>query len=226
MVAGIAGNELYGRRLGVLGGTFDPVHNGHLTLAVHVLAELGLDSILFIPAARPPHKGHVDLAPFPHRLAMLELAVLDNSRFFVSAMEAQRSGPSYSIDTLKELRASLGEEVLLFFIIGMDAFAEIETWKDYERLPDHAELVVIDRPDYPLSQIAQVAGKLGRYCFDPDRSFWEASDRSGRIYPIAMPPIEISSTDVRKKALSGESLTGLVPVAVAQYIETHGLFNK
>ena len=214
----------WGRRIGLLGGTFDPIHNGHLRLADYVLNVLELDSVLFIPAARPPHKGHARVTSFQHRSAMVKIAVRDNPRFFVSDMEAQRSGPSYSVDTLKELRTLLDPGVLLFFIIGMDAFVELNTWKNCQQLLDYADLAVVARPDYPLGLADQGIDRLGRYSFDSVRASWAAPDRLGRIYPVDMPPIAISSTDVRQKAGAGAFLDGLIPVAVAEYIVKHDLF--
>lgn len=214
----------WGKRIGLLGGTFDPIHNGHLSLATYVLKVLDLDSILFIPAARPPHKGHGRVTSFQHRLAMVEIGVYDNPRFFVSDMELQRSGPSYSVDTLQELRVILAPDVQLFFIIGMDSFVELDTWKNSPQLLDHADLAVIARPAYPLTLIDQDIARLGRYSFDTSSSCWIAPDHVGRIYPVDMPPIAISSTDVRKKACSGISLGGLIPPAVSEYISQYGLF--
>lgn len=213
-----------GQRIGLLGGTFDPVHNGHLSLADYVLNALELDSILFIPAARPPHKGFAQVTSFKHRSAMVKIAVLDKPRFFVSDMELQRSGPSYSIDTLKALRARLGPEVHLFFIIGMDAFVELETWKNGKQLLDYADLAVVARSGHPLGLIDSGINILGNYSFDSVRSSWSAPDRLGRIYPVNMTPIAISSTDVRQKVVSGVSLDGLIPAAVSEYIVTHDLF--
>lgn len=215
----------WGKRIGLLGGTFDPIHNGHLSLAAYVLKVLELDSILFIPAARPPHKGHDRVTSFPHRLAMVELGVRDNPRFFVSAMELQRSGPSYSVDTLKELRVILTPDVRLFFIIGMDTFVELDTWKNSPQLLDHADLVIIARPAYPMTLIDQGIDRLGCYSFDTTNSCWVAPDRVGQIYPIDMPPVAISSTNVRAKALSGASLDDVIPSAVSKYISQHKLFT-
>ena len=216
--------KMYGRRIGVLGGTFDPVHNGHLAIAGHVLKLLHLDSILFIPAARPPHKGHLHLTPFSHRLAMLRCAVKEEPRYFVSAMEEQREGPSYSVDTLQDLRESLDPDVRLFFIIGMDAFVEIDTWKDYHLIPGLADLVVIDRPDYPLGLAGSTVDKLGEYNFDSADSAWVASDHSGMIFGVGMSPVDVSSTMVRERLGASLEVTNYLPEAVAEYIIREGLF--
>jgi nicotinate-nucleotide adenylyltransferase len=224
MSGSISTEEYYGRRIGVLGGTFDPVHNGHLAIAGHVLKLMQLDSILFIPAARPPHKVHLHLTPFSHRLAMLECAVKDNPRYFVSSMEEQRKGPSYSIDTLKELRENFDTDVRLFFIVGMDAFVEIDTWKDYHLIPGLADLVVIDRPDYPLGLAGRTVGKLGDYNYKPRDSAWVASDHSGMIFGVGMSPVDVSSTMVRERLGASLAVTNYLPGAVEEYIIREGLF--
>lgn len=216
--------KLYGRRIGVLGGTFDPVHNGHLAVARYVLDVLHLDSILFIPSARPPHKGHLQLTPFNHRLAMLDCAIRKEPRFFDSAMEEQRAGQSYSVDTLTGLRKNLDPDVRLFFIVGMDAFVEIDTWQDYHRIPDLADLVVIDRPEYPLPLIGKTVDKLGDYKFDSAESVWVANDHYGMIFAVRMPPVDVSSTMVRERLGASVPVTDCLPAAVADYIAGHGLF--
>ncbi|MFO7605899.1 MAG: nicotinate-nucleotide adenylyltransferase [Desulfurivibrionaceae bacterium] len=215
-----------GRRVGVLGGTFDPIHNGHLRLADHVLRGLLLDSILFIPAARPPHKGHDLVASFDHRLAMVKIAVHDSPRYLVSDMEGVRRGPSYSVDTLKELRDSLDPETLLFFIVGMDAFVELHTWKNWQQLLDYANLAVVPRPGFPLAMVGKVIPGMGCYSFDPVNSRWSAPDRTGRIYPVEMDPVDISSTDIRRKISAGVSPAGLIPGAVADYIGRNRLYGN
>ena len=153
--------EIHAGRLGVLGGTFDPVHNGHLAMADHLLNTCRLDSLLFIPAARPPHKDHLQTTPFDDRLTMLEIAVRSDQRFMVSDLEAHRDGPSYSIDTLIEMKKMLADEVQLFFIIGVDAFVELNSWKNPRGLTDYANLLVIDRPGYPLAMVETLVSQLG-----------------------------------------------------------------
>lgn len=219
---GKAGAE---RRIGVLGGTFDPVHLGHLAVARFVLDRLELDEFLFIPAARPPHKLHVSLTPFPDRLAMLRLALRERPEFQVSELEASRTGPSYSVDTLQELRLIYGEGVRLSFVIGLDAFLEVATWKDYARLPTLAELVVINRGAAPLAPVGAVVARLGDYRFDPAASCW-ISAGLGRIHLLSMPPVEISSTMIRQVAAAGKSLDHLVVPAVAAYIAARHLYHR
>ena len=219
-------SEIHGGRVGVLGGTFDPVHNGHLFMAGHVLDLFQLNSLLFIPAARPPHKDHIATIPFPDRLAMLELATGADKRFVVSDLEVHREGPSYSIDTLMALKNMLPDKVQLFFIIGTDAFVELSTWKSYRQLTDHANIVVIERPDFPLKKIDGVVRQLGDYFFDPEQDCWIATEHQGSVYPLAISPVDISSTDIRNKIAGGQRFDDLVPPSVFKYISAHGLYLK
>ena len=214
------------KRIGVLGGTFDPVHLGHLAVARFVLAQLKLDEFLFIPAARPPHKLHTALTDFPTRLAMLKLALRDSPEFRVSDLEAARRGPSYSVDTLEELGRLYGDGVRLFFVIGLDAFLEVDTWKDFSRLPRLADLVVIKRAAYPVEPVGAVVGKFGDYHFNAATSCWSAPEVPGRIFLLSMPPVEVSSTMIRRAAAAGDNLGSLVLPPVAAYIAEHRIYRK
>jgi nicotinate-nucleotide adenylyltransferase len=214
-----------GVRVGILGGTFDPVHNGHLAVAAAVLRALDLSSILFVPAYLPPHKPNYAISAFPHRAAMLELAVADHPAFYVSLLEAEREGPSYSIDTLRTLAQVFGKDVRLFFIIGMDAFSEVHTWKEQDELLDHASFVVVGRPDHCQRSCAQtVAASFPGHLFVDSLGGWQGKDGQGAIYPVDMPPVNISSTEIRKAVSEGRPIRDRVPAAVADYIEVHGLY--
>jgi len=213
------------RRIGVLGGTFDPVHRGHLAVASFVLEQLKLDEFLFIPAARPPHKSHTRLTAFPDRLAMLRLALAATPVFKVSDLEAARKGPSYSVDTLEELQSLYGPGVRLYFLIGLDAFLEIDTWKNFVRLPQLADLVVIKRAAYPVDPVGAVVAKLGDYRYDAAASCWSALELPGRIFLSSMPPVEISSTMIRRAAAAGEPLESLVGPTVTAYIAEQRLYS-
>lgn len=215
-----------GWRVGILGGTFDPVHNGHLAVAEAVRKALALSSILFVPAFLPPHKPTYAISPFAHRAAMLELAVADRSEFFVSRLEAERGGVSYSIDTLRTLHQTLGKEAQLFFIIGMDAFAEIHTWKANRHLLDYASFVVIGRPDHCRQSCGQtVAANFPGYTLAENHGCWQGEPGRGVIYPVAMAPVKVSSTEIREAVRQGSSIRALVPGAVADYIEAQGLYR-
>ncbi len=215
-----------GKKIGVLGGTFDPVHRGHLALARFVRKRLELDEFLFIPAPRPPHKPRGALTPFADRLAMLRLALADAPEFAVSDLEAARSGPSYSVDTLLTLSRLYGAGARFYFVIGLDSFLELHTWKEHHRLPRLADLVVINRPDYPEAEAAATIRRLGGYRREPAGDCWQALDHSGRIYLLAMAPVAISSTMVRQAASAGRNIDDLVVPAVAGYIREHALYRR
>ena len=215
-----------GTRVGILGGTFDPVHNGHLAVAEAVRQALALSSILFVPAFLPPHKPTYAISPFAHRAAMLDLAVADRPGFFVSRLEAEREGPSYSIDTLRTLRQALGQDVQLFFIIGMDAFAEIHTWKANRELLDHASFVVIGRPDHCQQSCGQtVAANFPGYAFVEALGSWQGNSGQGGIHPVAMAPIKVSSTEIREAVRQGRPISNRVPASVADYLKAQGLYR-
>lgn len=215
-----------GTRVGILGGTFDPVHNGHLAVAEAVRQALNLSSILFIPAFLPPHKPTYAISAFQHRAAMLELAVADHPGCSVSRLEAEREGPSYSIDTLRTLRQALGKDVHLFFIIGMDAFAEIHTWKANRELLDHASFVVVGRPDHCQHSCGQtVATNFPGYVFNDAAGCWQGKPDRGAIHPVTMPPVKVSSTEIREAVRQGRPIGDCVPAAVADYIYAQALYR-
>jgi nicotinate-nucleotide adenylyltransferase len=217
------------KKIGLLGGTFDPVHNGHLAVANHVRHALKLDSIWFIPAARPPHKaGHADgreISGFAHRIAMLEGALAGNSTFVISDIEAKRNSPSYSIDTIKLLIPRLGENAALFFIIGADAFLEIETWKQYQELPNLVHFVVISRPAYSPGKVGEVIDRnFSGFRYDPAREIWSSSSSKGTFILLHMEPVPISSTEIRDRVRKGKEIKGIVPPVVENYIMRHHLY--
>jgi nicotinate-nucleotide adenylyltransferase len=156
-----------GKRIGLLGGTFDPVHFGHLAAAKAVHETLKLDTVTFIPAYQPPHKHCISLSTFSHRSAMLEIALTSWPDFSISYMEARRNGPSYTCDTLADLRKTLSAEVRLFFITGIDAFQEIHTWKKYHTLLHYADFAVIARPPHEVKSLGSyIAIYFADYLFN------------------------------------------------------------
>jgi nicotinate-nucleotide adenylyltransferase len=215
-----------GSRVGLLGGTFDPVHNGHLAAADAVQRGLGLDAVLFIPAAQPPHKKNYRISPFEDRIAMLELATGGRPEFLVTGIEAERHGPSYSVDTLRQLHRLLGDEVRLFFIIGLDAFVDIATWKEYAVLPRLADLVVLNRPSHGMEQMERTIHRFfPDFRFNPQKRKWIDSSRLALIHFFIMEPVAVSSTQVREAAGKSRNMEGLVPPAVAEYIRSHELYG-
>lgn len=197
--------------IGILGGTFDPVHLGHLSIAEAAMANGDLERVLFIPAGHPRLKQAEPLASVEHRLEMVRLAVQTNPRFQVCDIEAQRPGPTYTVDTLVELSAKLGPEANLFFILGMDVLGQLDRWKDPARVLEFCQLLVLDRP-----------GEEGFDWTDFHRSVPGAE---GRAQSVAAPVINISATDLRRRAAAGESLAGQVPDSVAEYIREQGLYQ-
>lgn len=213
------------RRVGVLGGTFDPVHKGHLVLAEAARREFALDLVWFIPAAQPPHKLGEPVTPFAHRAAMLELALADRPAFAVNQMEQRRPGPSYSVDTLRELRQELGRDDELYFIIGSDAFVEITTWKNYPELFRYAHFLVAERPDSAPGHLNDQISRLPEnFKHDPANNRWSHL-HGAFIYPLPVDAFLVSSTIIRRKVRAGEAITGLLPPPVAAYIRRHRLYS-
>jgi nicotinate-nucleotide adenylyltransferase len=209
---------------GILGGTFDPIHYGHLRLADEVGAALGLAHVRLIPAGNPYHRlAAAPLTPSPQRLAMARLGVVGFPRLMVDPREALRSEPSYTIDTLTALREELGSTPILM-LLGADTFATLPTWKRWPDLFGLAHLVVVARPGYaPAEPLPPVlAGVLAaRRTDDPGL----LSKAAGLIYYQSVTPQPISATQVRATVHAGQRLDGMVPPAVADYIETHSLYR-
>lgn len=196
--------------LGILGGTFDPVHMGHLHMAEAVYERMQLEQIMFIPAYVAPHKVGLDFAPAEERFRMTQLAVEPYSQFVVSDIELRRSGVSYTIDTVRELsKIYAGRE--LYFIIGADSVVQLHTWNNIYDLLELATFVAAGRPGYE-GVMEQVVATLG-------------AEAAKRIVLLDTPEYDISSTDIRTRIRSGQSLAGLVPSDVEEYIRSHGLYK-
>jgi nicotinate-nucleotide adenylyltransferase len=212
-------------KTGILGGTFNPIHLAHLRIAEEVREACDLDEVLFIPAAIPPHKAAQVAASFADRLAMVQAAIADNPAFRVSDLEAQRSGKSFSVDTLGILRDAdpTGER---YFIVGLDSFRDIATWKDYARLFELAHMVVTARPgvELPDPLAALPVAVKADFCYDDQLK--KLRHRSGNaVIFLEETRLDISSTLIRRKVAAGESVRYLVPPAVAAHIASHGLYR-
>jgi nicotinate-nucleotide adenylyltransferase len=200
-------------RIGVFGGTFDPVHLGHLILAEQCREQGGLDQVRFIPAARPPHKQDRPLTPFHRRVEMLRLAIAGHPAFVVDELENERAGPSYTVETLGELHRR-HPEAQLHLLIGADCLPDLPNWLEPVHIVQLAKLLVAARPGWPVDLLAQLPTQLGL-----------ANGASlGKV--IDSPLIDIRSHDLRQRAMRGRSLRYLVPRAVECYIETHRLYQK
>ncbi|MDH7488977.1 MAG: nicotinate-nucleotide adenylyltransferase [Anaerolineae bacterium] len=196
-------------RLGVFGGTFDPVHYGHLVAAEEVRYRLRLDKVLFVPAGMPPHKLDHDITPTRHRVAMLELAIASNPGFALSRVDIDRHGPCYTVDTLALLHEEYGPGAELFFLMGMDSLADILTWKDPERLIRLARIVVVGRPGFQA---------------DVDELDKVLPGAAERICIVDTPLMEVSSSDIRQRVREGAPIRYQVPEAVEAYIRAHRLY--
>ena len=214
-------------RIGLFGGTFNPIHNGHLRAAADVQAAFRFDRVLFVPSYIPPHKESAPVASAADRFRMVELACLGHPGFEASSIEVEARETSYSILTLSRIKG-LYPGALVFFILGVDAFLEIGTWREYERVLRECLFVVTGRPGFDLESAAGVlGGRLSGRIYrvaegeSPDESLFS---RFG-VFLLPIKPLDISSTDIRRRVREGLSIAGLVPPAVEAYIHRHGLYR-
>ena len=199
-------------RVGVLGGTFDPIHLGHLKIAEEVRLKLDLERVLFIPTGQPRLRTDKYLSPVADRLRMVELATSDNPYFQVCDNETRRGGPTYTVDTLIELRGSLGTDASLYFIVGVDILRRFHDWKEPERVLELCNVVVVTRPghedfDWPAWLV----------------TFPQAADRLTWLDTIT---VDISGTEIRRRSGQGKSVRKLVPASVAEYIQERNLYTQ
>ena len=194
------------KRYGILGGTFDPIHIGHLIAAQSSQDALNLDRVLFLPSAHPPHKKETSISPYEIRRKMVELAIQGNPIFEISDLESQRSDPSYTIRTLEDLRSVYPrEEFDLFLLIGGDSLVEFSTWRDPEAIFAQITVTVFARPGYDESSAPNVFRENAKW--------------------VTMPQIDISSSDIRKRIADERSIRYLVPNKVEEFIFSHGLYR-
>ena len=202
-------------RVGVLGGTFDPIHVGHVGVAQAARGELRLDEVLVIPAARPPHKIGVSMAPAADRMAMVELAVAAEPGLSASRIEVDRAGPSWTVDTLESLlsaAADAGSTVELTLILSADAFAGLPTWHEPERILRLARVAVAPRPGHRAPSVDDVPRELRALAVG--------------IVILSGPNVDVSATDIRRRIAAGLPIDGLVAPAVARYIKEHHLYRQ
>ena len=214
-------------RVGILGGTFDPIHNGHVAAAAAAQRSLGLDAITLIPSRIPPHRHDPVGATAEQRYEMTRLVAAEHPGWTASRIELDREGPSYTYDTLVALREAMSEsrgvagdagarvEWQIFFITGADAFAEIATWSRYPAVLDLANFVVVSRPGITLDSIrARVPS-----------AFCDRPSASTRVILVEAHTPDISSTDIRRRVRTGQSLSGFVPDSIARFIAEHRLYS-
>ncbi|MCX2726233.1 nicotinate-nucleotide adenylyltransferase [Thermomicrobium sp. 4228-Ro] len=196
-------------RIGIFGGTFDPVHHGHLIVAEVMMEELGLDRVLFLPAGQPPHKLDRPITPAFHRLTMLQLALQGNPHFGISFVDVERPGPCYTVDSLAILRREYpGDE--LVFLMGEDSLRDLPTWREPNRIAEQALLGVALRPNVEVD-LATV--------------FAAVPAARDRVLLVHVPLIQIAASDIRRRVAEGRTIRYQVPRAVEQYIERHGLYR-
>lgn len=199
--------------IGIFGGTFNPIHKGHLRAAEEVVAALGLSKMLFVPSARPPHKDERSgvIAPASERLAWVELAVASNPLFEVDAVEMKRPGPSYLVDTLEDLGRRFGEKPV--FVAGRDAFREMGSWRSPRSIFAACHVVVTSRPPETAGQLSEWLPESVRGDFDlaPDGFFGEHKSAGTWIRQLEITALDISATDIRERLAQGESIRHLVP---------------
>ena len=197
-------------KVGILGGTFDPIHRGHLAIAESARIKMGLDVVYFVPAARTPLKDSGAILAAEHRVKMVRLAIADYTCFKLSTIEIDRPGPSFTVDTIAELRDRLGDENELYFIIGWDSLIQFSKWREPARIIQMCRLVAVPRLGYSL----------------PDKKSLEAATPgiSKRLTILDEPKIDISATEIRRMAKRGESISNLVPEPVEEYIKQHKLY--
>ncbi|MDE1166758.1 MAG: nicotinate-nucleotide adenylyltransferase [Pseudomonas sp.] len=209
------------RRVGVLGGTFDPVHIGHLRSALEVAELLGFDELRLTPNARPPHRDMPQVTA-QDRLAMVEKAVQGVTPLTVDARELLRDKPSYTIDTLESMRAELCAHDPLFLLLGWDAFCGLPSWHRWEELLQHCHILVLQRPDADSEPPDALRNLLAARCISDPAAL---KGPSGQIAFVWQTPLSVSATQIRQLLASGKSVRFLVPDAVLAYIDAHGLYR-
>lgn len=212
--------------IGIFGGTFNPIHLAHLRVAEEAREQLRLDRVLFVPSATPPHKGADHLAAAAHRLAMVRRAVAGNPAFRVSSVEIDRPGRSYSIDTVRLLRERVPRGTRFVFLLGVDAFREIDTWKEYRTLFTLADFAVLSRPPQPRGARRALVPVAARkhFCYGPDRETLVHTSGT-RIFFLTVTALDVSASDIRRRLQRGQSVRYLLPVPVERYIRAHRLYR-
>ncbi len=223
-------------RIGIMGGTFDPIHLGHLRAAEEIYWAFGLDRIIFVPAARPPHKEEVVAASAMHRYEMVSLATVFTPYFTVSPIELQREGKSYSVETVREFQRLSGPDTNLYFVVGVDAFLEMSEWREAKELLTLARVIVTARPGWRLDEVEHLLAPeqrrlLGNPTFrylkvsevDPERV--EDAPAPRQVLLVEVVSLDIASREIRQLVEEGRSIRHLVPDTVAAYMAKNRLYQ-
>jgi nicotinate-nucleotide adenylyltransferase len=200
------------RRIGILGGTFDPPHVGHLWLATLARDAIGLDRVLFMPAAQPPHKRLRGMSSATDRLLMTRLAIAGDEAFELTLIEMERPGPSYTIDSVDELQRAYGDDAQLFLLMAADTLAQIDSWREPDALLERVEWVVGPRPGVPMPERSALDDRFG--------------ERASRIHLLSGPSLDVSSTQIRERVAAGDAIRYLVPRGVEELITDRGLYRR
>lgn len=200
-------------RIGIMGGTFDPIHYGHLAAAEAARIEFGLCKVIFMPAGNPPHKQSQKISDAEHRYRMTALATSSNSGFEVSRLEVDKAGITYTFDTMKELRNIYGEAPAIYFITGADAVLELLTWYKIGELLTLCKFIAVTRPGFDIWKLEQKIAEI-------------SSKYDGEIICLEVPLLEISSTDIRERIKNGKPVKYLLPEEVEAYIHKNGLYKE
>ncbi|MDD4570519.1 MAG: nicotinate-nucleotide adenylyltransferase [Tepidanaerobacteraceae bacterium] len=203
---------LKNQKVGIMGGTFDPIHYGHLVTAEAARTHFHLDKVIFTPTGTPPHKKGYRVTPAEDRYLMTILAVNDNPFFDVSRMEIERTGYSYTVDTLELFYNEYGQDSKLYFISGADAVFDILTWKDVDRVLSYCTFIAATRPGYPVDKLNQKLSQIKKLY-------------GKEVYPMEVTGLDISSTDIRMRIKEGLSVKYLLPESVEIYINKNGLYR-
>lgn len=219
------------RRIAIYGGTFDPVHNGHLEVARRILKLFALDEIIFMPAYVAPHKQNASVSSAFHRYAMLALATENDEHLSISTAELDAREPAFTVDTIARLRERFGDTTRLFFVMGADSWSEIKTWRDWERLLQLCDHVVVTRPGFDLdSESVGAAAKVIDLCgySEEDAAAHLGETLGSRVFMTDTVMLDIAATDIRAAARAGdrEKLTRMVPPPVMNYIEKYALYRN
>lgn len=197
------------KKLGIMGGTFNPIHFAHLFTSNYVLEKYNLDKIVFIPTGEPPHKKNINIADAKHRHNMVSLAIQDNNNFFISNIEIERKKTTYTIDTLNQIKAMCDDDILIYFITGTDTINEVYSWKDPDKIFKMCNFIVTTRPNYILNDHAK--DLIKKY--------------ENKIHFCKTPVLDISSTNIRKRIEQEKTITYMLPKSVESYIYEHNLYK-
>ncbi len=213
--------------IAIFGGTFDPIHSGHVQAAKAAARRYGLDRVLFVPSGNPPHKGQDRLTPFPHRYAMVALACSMDPRFVASLVEAPKPGgrPHYSIDTARKVKRTLTSRDRLYFLIGADAFLDLPHWKEYRQLLDTVNVIVVSRPGFSTDDLWKTVPREAVLSMDrgvtPDSFHLKRTS----LHVLRGVHVPVAARGIREAIHAGRRVTGLVPVLVEHYISKESLYR-